>query len=105
MRAIAPSLVVASSAIVLVLGLLHLLYTFRGRKLHPRDPDLHVRMNEVSPVITRQRQCGHAGSASTQVTATGSSSSASSTGTWRSRTARSSSNPLSLLLGLLLLIG
>jgi len=54
MRAIAPSLVVASSAIVLVLGLLHLLYTFRGRKLHPRDPDLHVRMNEVSPVITRQ---------------------------------------------------
>lgn len=43
-----------SAAVVLLLGLVHLLYTFRGPKLHPRDPDLIARMMAVSPVITRQ---------------------------------------------------
>ena len=51
---IAPSLVVASAAIVLLLGLMHLRYTFYGPKLLPRDRELHARMQEVSPVITRQ---------------------------------------------------
>jgi hypothetical protein len=51
--AIAPSLVVASAAIILLLGLIHLLYTFRGSKLHPRDA-LEARMKEVSPVLTRE---------------------------------------------------
>lgn len=54
MPPIAPALVVASSAIVLFLGLLHLLYTFRGPKLHPRDAALATRMKEVSPVISRE---------------------------------------------------
>jgi hypothetical protein len=54
MRAIASSLIVASAAIVLLLGVIHLLYTFRGRKLHPRDSDLYTRMNEVSLVLTRK---------------------------------------------------
>lgn len=54
MRAIASSLVAASAAIMLLLGAIHLLYTFRGRKLHPRDADLHTRMNEVSLVLTRK---------------------------------------------------
>jgi hypothetical protein len=50
-----PSLfIAASAAIILLLGLLHLLYTFRGPKLHPRDPDLTARMMTVSPVITRE---------------------------------------------------
>jgi hypothetical protein len=44
----------ASAAIILALGSIHLLYTFRGRKLHPRDPALVERMKEVSPVLTRQ---------------------------------------------------
>lgn len=54
MTAIASSLIAASAAIILVLGLVHLLYTFRSRKLHPRDAELEARLKEVSPVITRQ---------------------------------------------------
>jgi len=54
MNAIAPLLVAASAAIILLLGLLHLLYTFHGAKLLPRDDELLTRMKEVSPVITRQ---------------------------------------------------
>lgn len=45
--------IAASAAIILLLGLTHLLYTFRGPNLHPRDPDLTGRMMAVSPVITR----------------------------------------------------
>ena len=29
------------ASVVLLLGTLHLAYTFFGRKLSPRDPDLH----------------------------------------------------------------
>jgi hypothetical protein len=50
----APFLIVASAAIVLALGILHLIYTFRGPMLRPRDPGLEARMQEVSPGITRQ---------------------------------------------------
>ncbi|MGA7623269.1 MAG: hypothetical protein WCA91_06795 [Candidatus Acidiferrales bacterium] len=46
--------IAASAAVILLLGLVHLLYTFRGPKLHPRDPDLAARMMAVSPVITRE---------------------------------------------------
>jgi hypothetical protein len=46
--------IAGSAAVILLLGLLHLLYTFRGPKLHPRDPDLTARMMAVSPVITRE---------------------------------------------------
>ena len=54
MNSPASWLVCTSAAIILLLGLIHLVYTFRGRKLHPRDADLHARMMEVSPVITRE---------------------------------------------------
>lgn len=54
MNTIAPLLVAASAAIILLLGLIHLLYTFSGPKLLPRDGELRTRMQEVSPVITRQ---------------------------------------------------
>jgi hypothetical protein len=47
-------LVAASAAIILLLGVIHLLYTFRGNKLHPRDSALEARLKEVSPVITRE---------------------------------------------------
>ena len=43
-----------SAAIALLLGLVHLLYTFHGSKLHPRDPDLIARMKTDSPRITSQ---------------------------------------------------
>lgn len=50
-----PSLLVAASAaIIFVLGALHLWYTFRGNKLHPRDPELRARMEAVPLVMTRQ---------------------------------------------------
>jgi hypothetical protein len=48
----AMTLMVASATVLLVLGTLHLIYTFSGRKLTPRDPALQLRMSEVSPVIT-----------------------------------------------------
>jgi hypothetical protein len=51
---IASWFVAASAAIVLLLGVIHLVYTFRGRMLHPRDPNLIARMNEVSLVLTRE---------------------------------------------------
>lgn len=47
-------LIAASAAIISLLGLIHLLYTFCGPKLHPRDAELRERMQAVSPVITRE---------------------------------------------------
>jgi len=44
----------ASAGIILLLGILHLIYTFHGPKLLPRDPALQAAMKEVHPVITRQ---------------------------------------------------
>jgi Ca2+/Na+ antiporter len=46
--------IAASAAIILLFGLVHLLYTFRGPKLDPRDPDLTARMMAVSPVISSE---------------------------------------------------
>jgi hypothetical protein len=51
---VAPYLLIASSAVLLILGLLHLLYTFHGPKLLPRETDLQERMKAVSPVISRE---------------------------------------------------
>jgi len=51
---LASSLIAASAAVVLLLGLVHLLYTFHGTKLHPRDPQLTAALKEASPVLTRQ---------------------------------------------------
>lgn len=42
-----------SAAILLLLGLLHLLYTFHGPKLTPRDPALLALMRQAHPVLTR----------------------------------------------------
>jgi len=44
----------ASAALILALGLIHLLYTFHGEKLTPRDPMLQAAMRVVSPVLTRE---------------------------------------------------
>ena len=54
MDTLSASLLAASATVILLLGLIHLLYTFRGRKLHPRDAELEARLREVSPVITRE---------------------------------------------------
>jgi hypothetical protein len=50
----APYLLTGSAAVLLLLGLLHLLYTFHGPKLLPREADLQERMKAVSPVISRE---------------------------------------------------
>jgi hypothetical protein len=47
-------LIAASASIALALGIAHLVFTFFGPKLRPRDPALEARMKEVSPVITSQ---------------------------------------------------
>jgi protocatechuate 3,4-dioxygenase beta subunit len=47
-------LMTLSALVILALGTLHLVYTFRGPLLTPRDPALQARMSEVHPVITRQ---------------------------------------------------
>jgi hypothetical protein len=54
MRMLPAFLLAASAAIILLLGLAHLLFTFYGPKLVPRDPELQARMREVSPVISRE---------------------------------------------------
>lgn len=49
------NLLLASGAGLMgVLGSAHLLYTYRGNKLDPRDPDLRDAMQRVHLVITRQ---------------------------------------------------
>ncbi|MBI5258866.1 MAG: hypothetical protein HY855_20340 [Burkholderiales bacterium] len=35
-------------------GAVHLLYTYRGNKLEPRDPALRAAMERTNPVITRE---------------------------------------------------
>ena len=54
MDTVSASLVAASATVILLLGLIHLLYTFHGNKLHPRDAALEARLRDVSPVITRE---------------------------------------------------
>lgn len=54
MTTLASLLIAASAATILLLGLVHLLYTFRGRKLHPWDAAVEAAMKESSPVLTRQ---------------------------------------------------
>jgi hypothetical protein len=45
-------LIAASAATILLLGLAHLLFTFRGPAFMPRDRALAARMEEVAPVIS-----------------------------------------------------
>jgi hypothetical protein len=47
-------LMLASAGIILLLGLVHLLYTFWRAKLLPRDPSLVESMKAVPLVITRE---------------------------------------------------
>ncbi|MFC5462529.1 LIC_13387 family protein [Massilia niabensis] len=44
----------AGAGMILVLGLAHLLFTFRGPAFMPRDRALRARMEEAAPVISRE---------------------------------------------------
>ncbi len=51
----AAHFLIAASAVVLgTLGGLHLLYTLRGNRLEPRDPDVRAAMERSTLVLTRQ---------------------------------------------------
>ena len=50
----ASALMLASAAILGLLGVLHLVYTFHGPKLLPRDPKLIEHMRTVPMVITHE---------------------------------------------------
>jgi hypothetical protein len=54
MKDLAPYLIEASALLILLLGLAHLLFTFRGNKFHPREAALMAHMQQVAPVISRQ---------------------------------------------------
>src|SRR5271169_5892258 len=51
---VAKLLMVLSASIIFTLGVVHLVYTFWGPNLTPRDPALQVSMSQVSPVITKE---------------------------------------------------
>jgi hypothetical protein len=51
---IAAALIAASAAVVFTLGALHLLYTFHGSKLRPRDAALPEQMAQSPLVLTRE---------------------------------------------------
>jgi hypothetical protein len=47
-------LMVLSASIVFTLGVVHVVYTFWGPQLTPRDPALQISMSQISPVITKE---------------------------------------------------
>jgi hypothetical protein len=47
-------LMVFSASIVLTLGVLHLVSTFWGPSLTPRDPALQISMSQSSPIMTNE---------------------------------------------------
>lgn len=50
----AKILMVLSASTVFTLGAVHLVYTFWGPTLTPRDPALQISMSQVAPVITKE---------------------------------------------------
>jgi hypothetical protein len=50
----AKILMVLSASIVFTLGVVHLVYTFWGPTLTPRDPALQISMSQIAPVITKE---------------------------------------------------
>lgn len=52
-QSISVYLIAAGAVIFLLLGTLHLVYTFFGRKFFPRESELQQRMQQVSPYISR----------------------------------------------------
>jgi hypothetical protein len=50
----AKILMVLSASIVFTLGVVHLVYTFWGPNLTPRDPRLQISMSQIAPIITKE---------------------------------------------------
>ena len=47
-------LMVVSASIIFALGVVHLVYTFWGPNLTPRDHGLQISMSQISPVISKE---------------------------------------------------
>jgi hypothetical protein len=47
-------LMLLSASVIFALGVFHLIYTFCGTQLTPRDPGLQISMRQISPVITTE---------------------------------------------------
>ena len=47
-------LMVLSASVIFTLGVVHLVYTFWGPMLTPRDSALQISMSQISPVITKE---------------------------------------------------
>lgn len=54
MTKLASALIALSAVISVALGLLHLVYTFHGTNLHPRDAELRSKMENALPVLTNE---------------------------------------------------
>jgi hypothetical protein len=50
----AKILMALSASIMCALGIVHLVYTFWGPTLTPRDPALQISMSQISPVISKE---------------------------------------------------
>ena len=50
----AKILMTLSASIVFTLGAIHLIYTFWGPNLTPRDASLQISMSQISPVISKE---------------------------------------------------
>jgi hypothetical protein len=50
----AKILMILTASIIFTLGVVHLVYTFSGTNLTPRDPALQISMSQISPVITKE---------------------------------------------------
>ncbi len=53
-------LIAAGAAVLAILGALHLLFTYRGPRLQPRDPAVRAAMEQATLVITRETTVGRA---------------------------------------------
>ena len=54
MTTVSAGLAAASASIMLLLGLIHLVYTFSGQRLHPRSLQVAEQMQNNSPRLTSQ---------------------------------------------------
>jgi hypothetical protein len=51
---LASALIAMSAALAAALGVIHLVYTFHGSKLHPRDAAVRTQMENALPVLTKE---------------------------------------------------
>jgi hypothetical protein len=61
MHTVPAMLIAASALVILFLGTMHLVLTFRGTAFHPRDPALTAAMKADSPRISRATTMWRAG--------------------------------------------